>query len=417
MNASTANLTLAAANATDEAMERPPTAADILSSVDNVVLATVLLLFSVATVFGNGLVIAAVVRERYLHTATNFFILSLAVADCLVGLVVMPFSAVYEVLEKQWLFGVNWCDVWRSLDVLFSTASILNLCVVSLDRYWAITDPLTYPNRMSNKRAIVLIATVWLCSSLISFPAIVWWRMDREGPVPDFKCPFTENLGYLLFSSTISFYLPLFVMVFTYCRIYRAAAIQTRSLKLGSKQVMMGSSELELTLRIHRGGTHGSGSSQEGGRCDESSCNRVASKNVRNFSFSRRLAKFAKEKKAAKTLGIVMGVFIVCWLPFFVVNLLSGMCRSCIEHEELVSAIVTWLGWINSSMNPVIYACWSRDFRRAFARILCVCCPRRVRRRYQATLRPRASQRFSSGRFYSSCALHHASNSCQKTYI
>ncbi|XP_059473995.1 dopamine receptor 2 [Neocloeon triangulifer] len=387
--------------------------------VDNVVLATVLLLFSAATVLGNGLVIAAVVRERYLHTATNFFILSLAVADCLVGLVVMPFSALYEVLEKQWVFGLNWCDAWRSLDVLFSTASILNLCVVSLDRYWAITDPLTYPNRMSNKRAVLLIATVWLCSSLISFPAIVWWRLDRQGrPVPDLKCPFTDNLGYLLFSSTISFYLPLFVMVFTYCRIYRAAAVQTRSLKLGSKQVMMGSSELELTLRIHRGGGHGgSGSSQEGGVAGgESSCSRVASKNVRNFSFSRRLAKFAKEKKAAKTLGIVMGVFIVCWLPFFVVNLLSGMCHGCIEHEEIVSAIVTWLGWINSSMNPVIYACWSRDFRRAFARILCVCCPRRVRRRYQATLRPRASQRFSSGRFYSSCALHHASN-CQKTYI
>jgi dopamine D1-like receptor len=139
------------------------------------------------------------------------------------------------------VFGLAWCDIWRSLDVLLSTASILNLCVISLDRYWAITDPLTYPTRMTHKRALYLIAAVWLCSSLISFPAIAWWRLVRQGlpPVPELKCPFTENLGYLLFSSTISFYLPLLVMVFTYCRIYRAAAVQTRSLRLGCKQVRL----------------------------------------------------------------------------------------------------------------------------------------------------------------------------------
>jgi hypothetical protein len=383
-------------------------------------LAVLLLLFSVATVFGNMLVILAVIRERYLHTATNYFVTSLAVADCLVGLVVMPFSAVYEVLENRWFFGMDWCDVWRSLDVLFSTASILNLCVISLDRYWAITDPFTYPSKMTVKRAAVLIAVVWVCSGAISFPAIVWWRAVRTEAVPAFKCPFTDHLGYLVFSSTISFYLPLFVMVFTYYRIYRAAVIQTRSLKLGTKQVTMAPGELELTLRIHRGGnnatstnsgsnvmddrhTYSTGSGEtpddipseildpadtlspphhhrhhyhhhlhhQNNGLTRNSSTRIMSGNTsskamsKNFSLSRKLAKFAKEKKAAKTLGIVMGVFIVCWLPFFVVNLLSGFCLRCIWNEELVSAVVTWLGWINSGMNPVIYACWSRDFRRS----------------------------------------------------
>lgn len=334
-------------------------------------LISLLLLFSLATVFGNTLVILAVVRERYLHTATNYFVTSLAVADCLVGLVVMPFSALYEVLEHTWFFGTDWCDIWRSLDVLFSTASILNLCVISLDRYWAITDPFTYPTRMSRRRAALMVAGVWVCSSAISFPAIVWWRAVRTEAVPAFKCPFTEHLGYLIFSSTISFYLPLFVMVFTYYRIYRAAVVQTRSLKLGTKQVLLGSGELELTLRIHRGGTmHGHSVADDepltalaNNGLARLATNRLGGHN-KNFSLSRKLAKFAKEKKAAKTLGIVMGVFIVCWLPFFVVNLLSGFCLQCIWHEELVSAVVTWLGWINSSMNPVIYACWSRDFRR-----------------------------------------------------
>lgn len=349
---------------------------------DRAPLAAILLIFSLATVFGNALVIAAVIRERYLHTATNYFVTSLAFADCLVGLVVMPFSALYEVLQHRWYFGINWCDVWRSLDVLFSTASILNLCVISLDRYWAITDPFTYPTRMSRRRAYLLIAGVWVCSGAISFPAILWWRAVRTEDVPPFKCPFTDSLAYLIFSSTISFYLPLFVMVFTYYKIYRAAVIQTRSLKLGTKQVIMASGEMELTLRMHRGGeakhdlyqpaVNSSASDDvselEGplnGLSRQSSSRMLHSKQLgKNFSLSRKLSKFAKEKKAAKTLGIVMGVFIVCWLPFFVVNLLSGFCVRCIWQEELVSAVVTWLGWINSGMNPVIYACWSKDFRR-----------------------------------------------------
>lgn len=350
---------------------------------DRFLLSVVLMAFCMVTVFGNCLVIIAVVRERYLHTATNYFITSLAFADFLVGLVVMPVSAIHEVLDRCWIFGINACDVWRSLDVLFSTASILNLCVISLDRYWAITDPFTYPMKMSRKRAYRLIAAVWVCSGVISFPAIVWWRLVRTEPVPQHMCPFTNSTGYLIFSSTISFYVPLLVMVFTYYKIYTAAVTQTRCQRLGTKVLSsapscggggggsgggncsggIGSSggsgnRMELTLRIHRGGgTTTSASSTQGYT--------RAHQLQKNFSLSRKLSKLSREKKAAKTLGIVMGVFIVCWLPFFVVNLLSGFCQdNCVFKDHQLSSVVTWLGWINSGMNPVIYACWSRDFRR-----------------------------------------------------
>lgn len=305
---------------------------------DKLGLLAFLFLFSFFTVCGNTLVILSVIRERYLHTATNYFITSLAVADCLVGLVVMPFSAIYEVLFNTWFWGEDWCDIWRSLDVLLSTASILNLCVISLDRYWAITDSLSYPMKMTKARALALIAAVWLCSSAISFPAIVWWRAVRDGEMPKGKCQFTEHLGYLVFSSTISFYLPLLVMVFTYYRIYKAAVVQTRSLKLGTKQVLMASGELQLTLRIHRGGTtrephnnqvnqqqqsqqqqHNTTSSTPEDP-EEEPLSALQNNGInrqrhygKNFSLSRKLAKFSKEKKAAKTLGIVMGVFVFCW--------------------------------------------------------------------------------------------------------
>lgn len=219
-------------------------------SPHNVALAVLLSAFCAATVFGNALIVVAVARERYLHSVTNYFITSLAVADCLVGLVVMPFQAIFELMNKRWIFGEYWCDLWHSLDVLASTSSILNLCVISLDRYWAITDPFSYPSRMTTNRACFLIALVWFCSSLISFPAILWWRATRDQPIPPLKCPFTQDIGYLVFSSIISFYGPLFVMVFTYYRIYRAAVQQTRSLKMGSKLCTDG--DVELTLRIHR---------------------------------------------------------------------------------------------------------------------------------------------------------------------
>ena len=93
--------------------------------------------------------------------------------------------------------------------------------------------------------------------------------------------------------------------------------------------------------------------------------NLVISGSTQGFNLSRKLAKLSKEKKAAKTLGCVMGIFIICWLPFFVTNIVSGFCFQCLGSDpELVFQIVTWLGWLNSSMNPFIYAACSRDFSR-----------------------------------------------------
>lgn len=395
------------------------------------VIGVVLAMFSFITVLGNMLVITAVVKELYLRTVTNYLIVSLAIADVMVGGIVMPFSISYELNNQVWHYGTEWCDLWHSFDVLGSTASILNLCIISLDRYWAITDPIAYPTRMSPCRVSILITFVWLCSAGISFPAIAWWKAVTPSDLPSTFCVFTEDSAYLIFSSLISFYFPTIVMIFVYLQIYRAARNQRKSIESGTKVLtsnrLFGPSGV-MTLRIHRGGmaklrsptgtpemspfkkqsdseeedteltssitpnqhTPIHNSNHEIHSLDDSEHSqsnqhnqhqnqrpmKFITKRLRHLALSKKISKLAKEQKAAKTLGIVVGVFIFCWLPFFVTNVLLGICADCVSKPDIIMPIFTWFGYINSGMNPIIYALSMRDFRRAFGRIIFCCCPK-----------------------------------------
>ena len=188
------------------------------------------------------------------------------------------------------------------------------------------------------------------------------------GPAPPWKCPFTDDIGYLVFSSTVSFYGPLAVMVFTYIKIFQAATAYSKSLSSGQKLLGSAKGENEITLRIHRGGGAGAAKKNELLKLpsidSEGSSSPGKPVKRKGAGVSRKLAKFNKETRAAKTLGTVMGVFIICWLPFFVTNVIAGICPGCISNPEVTFAVLNWLGWVNSSMNPVIYACCSMEFRR-----------------------------------------------------
>ncbi|CAH1974351.1 unnamed protein product [Acanthoscelides obtectus] len=136
---------------------------------------SVLALIIVMVIIGNCLVIAAVYCSSKLRSVTNFFIVSLAVADLMVGVAVLPFSATWEVF-KVWIFGDIWCQMWLAVDVWMCTASILNLCAISLDRYLAVTRPITYPSILTHARAKLLIAGLWILSFVICFPPLVGWK-------------------------------------------------------------------------------------------------------------------------------------------------------------------------------------------------------------------------------------------------
>lgn len=135
---------------------------------------------------GNILVIIAIATERSLKGIQNWFIGSLAVADCLLGLIIMPFSLANEMMG-YWVFGQWWCDVHSAVDVLLCTSSIMNLCLISLDRYWSITHAIEYLRKRTPERCVIMITTVWILSGLVSIPPLLGWK--KETPQEEFpKC-------------------------------------------------------------------------------------------------------------------------------------------------------------------------------------------------------------------------------------
>ncbi|XP_050306734.1 alpha-2C adrenergic receptor [Anthonomus grandis grandis] len=197
-------------------------------TLPQIIIASIVVTFlMIVVVVGNMLVIIAIATEKALKNIQNWFIASLAVSDFFLGLVIMPFSLANE-LMGYWIFGSWWCDIHSAMDVLLSTASIMNLCLISLDRYWSITQAVEYLKKRTPMRAIVMIGAVWILSGLICIPPLLGWKVKRTADVQYPQCQLSEELGYVLYSALGSFYIPSCIMVFVYIRIYFAAKARAR---------------------------------------------------------------------------------------------------------------------------------------------------------------------------------------------
>nr|CAI5829168.1 unnamed protein product [Callosobruchus analis] len=162
--------------------------------------------------------------DKQLQTISNYFLFSLAVADFAIGLISMPLFTIYTLLG-YWPLGPIVCDTWLALDYLASNASVLNLLIISFDRYFSVTRPLTYRAKRTTTRAAVMIACAWGISLLLWPPWIYSWPyIEGQRTVPNDECyiQFIETNHYITFGTAIAaFYVPVSVMCFLYWRIWR----------------------------------------------------------------------------------------------------------------------------------------------------------------------------------------------------
>lgn len=259
--------------------------------------------------------------SRQLHTPTNLLLLSLAVSDLLVGLLLMPVEIIY--IETCWFLGEIVCSLYYVIDYIITSTSVANMVLISIDRYVAITDPLCYHAKVTKSKVQVCVCLCWVSSV---FYRILLLQDHLEDPGSSSschgECVVVINHIAGLVDLVFTFILPITIIIVLYMRVFVVAVSQARA------------------MRSHIAAI----TAQRTGRS-------VVKKS---------------ELKAARTLGIVMVVFLICFCPYYFPTL-AGEDTSV---DASSAAFEIWLAHFNSCLNPLIYAFFYPWFRRSIKLIV-----------------------------------------------
>ncbi|XP_053344009.1 trace amine-associated receptor 13c-like [Clarias gariepinus] len=278
----------------------------------------------VITIVGNAVVIISIAHFKQLHTPTNILVMSLALVDLLLGLTVMPFSMV-RTLDGCWYFGEEFC-YWHSIfDFVFTCASIFHLISIATDRYQAVCYPLQYPTRITLPVSGFMAALSWILATVYAFSTV--GIKSTEANLEDYiasidcfgSCLFLINAVCASISTCLFFILPVCIMIGLYVQIFLVSEKHAKKME-GTK------------------------------------------KNRPDVTSNKILQIVKHEKKAAKTLGIVVGTFNLCWMPYFIISLVDPL--SNFTTPAIIYDVFFWLGYTNSTFNPIIYGLFYPWFRK-----------------------------------------------------
>lgn len=300
--------------------------------------AVILFCIMILAVVGNFLVVAVVYRRRELRrTETHIFIVNLSLTDIFVALLCMPFSIITAVTQK-WIFSNSLCQLNGFLNVFFLLTSILTLTAISIHKYIGVVQP-TKKKIFTRKRTICVVVWVWFQAFVTALTPILGWNSYEYIPGRtqcSVKVPRNNKLSELtncLFIIVCGFVIPLGIMSFSYLKIFQ-------------------------TVKIH-------------------------TKRVRSHSFgSEEQSAFLNERRITITLFIILAVFLACWTPFSVLTLYATLAGN--ELPKYFSVVAYWFGFLNSAMNPVIYALRTKEFRQGYRQIFGIilpCCFQRIESR------------------------------------
>ncbi|XP_001947553.2 5-hydroxytryptamine receptor 2B [Acyrthosiphon pisum] len=390
---------------------------------------------------GNILVCLAICLDRQLQNVTNYFLLSLAIADLLVCLFVMPLGAIPG-FYGEWPLGVAWCNVYVTCDVLACSSSIMHMCCISLGRYLGIRHPLRTRHHYSTMKLVCFkIAIVWFLSFLVSFSVTLLGLSNAKNIMPDPGVCVINNRAFFVFGSLVAFYIPMIIMVVTYALTVQLLRKKARFLlddsfvdgrrngssaephlfrRLGGR-FSANKNQNNVTGRLQPGKNNNKQCDQQTQIPDAVSAGASDSRNFRlktlrlqlNMNPStlnlRFLANRQKrqslaaanavrtEQKASKVLGVVFFTFVLCWSPFFLLNIVFAVCpkESCPVPDH-VTEVCLWLGYVSSTINPIIYTIFNKTFRAAFIRLLKCRCHKTRPHRYRSVTDNRHSALIST---------------------